>query len=233
MLSRKSRWRKPAVLPAVVLAGAGLLVALQQPMEQVWIFDRLAEIGGLKTTVLGNPKVIDTPLGKAVEFDGDGDAIFFEVHPLAGAAAFTWEVIFRPDSGGRPEQRFFHFQERDPKTGNDTNTRLLFETRLTGGSWYLDSFALSGQASRALMNRERLHPLDAWYHAAMVYDGKEFSNYVNGELEGKAPIQLAPQGPGRASAGVRINLRDYFKGAIRMARMTRRALTPAEFLKVR
>lgn len=218
---------------ALAAALAAGLLAYQQPVEQVWIFDRLDQIGGHKTKVLGNPRVIDTPLGKAVEFDGDGDAIFFEVHPLAGAATFTWEVIFRPDSGGRPEQRFFHFQERDPKTGNDTETRLLFETRLTGDRWFLDSFAFSAGASRALMNRERLHPLDAWYHAAMVYDGKEFSNYVNGELEGKAAIQLAPQGDGRASAGVRINLRDYFKGAIRMARMTRRALTPAEFLKVK
>ena len=30
---------------------------------------------------------------------------------------------------------------------------------------------------------------------------------------------------------VRINLRDYFKGAVREARMTRKVLTPAQFLK--
>jgi hypothetical protein len=199
---------------------------------EIWKFDRTDEIGGHRTTVLGHPRVIDTPIGKAIEFNGVEDALFIDVHPLAGAETFTWEVIFRPDAGGSPEQRFFHFQERDAKTGADTETRLLFETRLVGSQWYLDSFAKSGDGSRALMNRERMHPLGAWYHVAMVYDGREFRNYVNGALEGKAEVRLPPQGNGHCSAGVRINRRDYFKGAIHLARMTRRALSPAEFLKL-
>jgi hypothetical protein len=32
--------------------------------------------------------------------------------------------------------------------------------------------------------------------------------------------------------GVRINKVNYFKGAVRLARFSRRALAPAEFLKV-
>ena len=40
------------------------------------------------------------------------------------------------------------------------------------------------------------------------------------------------QGPGRSSVGVRITKVNYFKGAVREARFTKRALTPAEFLKV-
>jgi len=76
-----------------------------------WTFDNLQKIGGHSVTVLGTPKVIDTPLGKAVQFNGATDALFFEVHPLAGAEKFTWEVIFRPDSDGPPAQRFFHMQE--------------------------------------------------------------------------------------------------------------------------
>ena len=70
------------------------------PREQadaaVWTFDRLDNIGGHKTTVLGEPRIIDSPVGKAVEFDGVDDALFIDNHPLAGAAAFTWEAIFRP-----------------------------------------------------------------------------------------------------------------------------------------
>ena len=42
----------------------------------------------------------------------------------------------------------------------------------------------------------------------------------------------APQGAGQTMVGVRMNKLFYFKGAVRMARFTRRALTPAEFLKV-
>jgi hypothetical protein len=202
------------------------------PPFELWTFDRLDTLGGHKTTVLGHPRVIETPGGKAVEFNGVGDALFIDVHPLAGAETFTWEVIFRPDADGKPEQRFFHLQERDAKTGSDTTNRLLFEIRIINGRWCLDSFAKSGDASQALMDRQLLHPSGAWYHVAMVYDGREFRNYVNGIQEGVAQLRLPPQGPGRSSAGVRINRVDYFKGAIRLAKFTRRALTTAEFLKL-
>ena len=193
--------------------------------EEVWTFDRLDRIGGHPTTVLGNPRVVETPIGKAVEFDGVDDALMVDVHPLAEAATFTWEAIFRPD-GGRAEQRWFHLQE----TGSEN--RMLFEIRVSDGRWYLDSYGHSGDAQRALMNRERLHPVGQWYHVASLYDGREFSNYVNGERENVAEIRFAPQRAGRTSIGVRINLVDYFKGAIHRARFTRRALAPSEFLSV-
>ena len=131
--------------------------------------------------------------------------------------------MFRPDHDGAPEQRFFHLQEEG------TNNRMLFEIRIVDGRWCLDSFVNSGTASKALLNRERLHDLDQWYRVAMVYDGHQFRNYVDGVLEGSAEIQFAPQRDGQTSAGVRINLRDYFKGAIASARFTRHALQPSEF----
>jgi hypothetical protein len=205
------------------------LQAPRQAETIVWTFDRLENIGGHKTTVLGQPRVIDSPVGKAVEFDGVGDALFIDNHPLADAATFTWEAIFRPD-GGATEQRWFHLSEQDPVTGADTGNRMLFEIRVAGDAWYLDSYNESGPANKALMNRDARHPLGAWYHVASVYDGKEFRNYVDGVREGAAEIQLAPHGPGHASVGVRINKVFYFKGAVRLARFTRRALAPAEFL---
>ena len=192
---------------------------------ELWTFDRLDNIGGHTTKLLGHPRLIDTPIGKAIEFNGKDDAIFFDVHPLAGADKFTWEVIFRPDADGGAEQRFFHLQERD------TENRLLFEIRITGGSWFLDTFAVTGRHSRTLFNKDHLHPFGAWHHAAMVYDGREFRNYVDGVLENSGELDLAPQAPGRSSVGVRINLRDYFKGAIAVSRMTRRPLAPEEFLR--
>jgi hypothetical protein len=211
---------------AFVLLGASVAA-------ETWNFDRTDKLGGHATTVLGKPKVIKTPAGKAVEFDGKQDALFVDVHPLAGAETFTWEVIFRPDADGAPEQRFFHLQEKDPKTGGDTDARMLFEIRIINGKWCLDSFTNSGagKAQKALMDRTRLFPLGEWYHVAQVYDGKQYRNYVNGAQVGFADIHLTPQGPGHSSAGVRINKVDYFKGAIRTARFTRQALTPEEFLK--
>jgi hypothetical protein len=82
------------------------------------------------------------------------------------------------------------------------------------------------------MNRHALHPLGTWYHVAAVYDGREFSNHVNGVREGAAELQLTPHRAGHASVGVRINKVYYFKGAVRLARFSRRALSPAEFLRV-
>ena len=202
------------------------------PTAELWKFDRIDQIGGHKTTVLGHPRVIDSPVGKAVEFNGVDDALFVDVHPLAGAETFTWEIVFRPDAGGAPEQRFFHLQEKDPKTGEDTDARMLSEIRVVDGRWRLDSFATAGGQSRALLNRERLHPLGAWYRVAMVYDGHELRNYVDGVLEGSGELHLIPQGPGHSSIGVRINRVNYFKGAVALARMTRAALPPAEFLKL-
>jgi putative heme-binding domain-containing protein len=194
-----------------------------------WTFDRLDNIGGETTTVLGEPKVIDSPVGKAVEFDGIDDALFVDRHPLAGAAAFTWEAIFRPD-GGQREQRWFHLSERDPATGADTDNRMLFEIRVVEDKWFLDCYAESGGVGKALMNRQALHPLGAWYHVACVYDGKELSSYVDRVREVAAPLQLAPAREGHASIGVRINKVYYFKGAVRLARFTKRALSPEEFL---
>lgn len=219
-----------AVTILIVMQFIGNAAPADPPAQEVWTFDRLDRIGGHPTTVLGRPRVIDTPNGKAVEFNGVDDGLIIDVHPLAGAATFTWEAIFRPD-GGEAEQRWFHLEE-NPATGVDSNSRMLFEIRVINGQWCLDAFNKSGAGQKALMNRSNLHPLGAWYHVAAVYDGSEFRSYVNGVQDVAAQVQLMPQGPGRTSVGVRMNKVFYFKGAVRTARFTRRALAPSEFLKV-
>src|SRR5688572_13900332 len=114
--------------------------------RELWTFDRIDRVGGHPTTVMGNPRVVETSVGRAIEFDGVDDALFLDVHPLAGAATFTWEAIFRPD-GGEREQRWFHLQE----TG--TENRMLFEIRVIGDRWFLDSFTFSPTGSATLMNK--------------------------------------------------------------------------------
>jgi hypothetical protein len=212
------------------MAFAGFAQTVARP--EVWHFDNLSQIGGHKVTMTGRPKVIDTPHGKAVEFNGQDDGLFFDAHPLAGAAKFTWEVIFRPDSGGKPEQRFFHLQSQDPMTKAEMPTRMLFEIRVEGDKWALDSYVLSGPGGLVLLDRTKLHPLDQWYRIAMVYDGAELRDYVNGELQGSGAVKLIPEGPGHASAGVRLNKRDYFKGAILLSRTTPHVLPVSDFVKL-
>jgi hypothetical protein len=48
-----------------------------------------------------------------------------------------------------------------------------------------------------------------------------FRSYVNGVAAGEAEVAFTPQGEGAASLGTRINRRNYFKGAIRQARLRR------------
>jgi hypothetical protein len=208
-------------------------------MQVTWDFDNLIRIGGLPVTVGGHPKVISSPVGKAIEFDGMQDSLFIERHPLAGAITFTWEAIFRPD-GGAEAQRWFHLAERDRETGQfvklipadatqtqDSNPRLLFELRVVyGNKWYLDAFT----NGRTLMFPDKLHPIGHWYHVAQVYDGKMYRSYVDGELQGEAALAYKPQGEGAASIGVRMNKVNYFHGAVAKARFTFKALTPAEFM---
>jgi len=196
-------------------------------METIWHIDNLEAIGGHAVEVLGRPRVVEGPTGQALWFDGLDDGIIVPAHPLAGAATFTAEVIFRPESGGAPEQRFLHLQEA---TSED---RILFETRLPGeGVWYLDTFLQSGEASQAQLARDHRHPLDAWYHAALVCDSREMRHYVNGQLELAHPIAFRPPAPGNTSIGVRLNRVYWYRGAIAAARFTARALTPGELWSV-
>jgi hypothetical protein len=196
------------------------------------MFKQTSAVGGHAAQVLGHPQVIETPFGKAIQFNGIDDALFVAVHPLAGAETWTWEVIFRPDEEGAPTQRFFHLSVLDPATGKDTNDRLLFEIRIVNGQWGLDSFAMAGEQSKTLLNCAKLHALGKWYRVTAVYDGKTLSNYVGDELQGEGTVHLVPQRAGHSSVGVRINLKDHFKGQIFEARFTRRALAKEEFLKM-
>ncbi|HEY3836874.1 MAG TPA: LamG domain-containing protein [Bryobacteraceae bacterium] len=224
-ISILTRWVEDGAPPLTLTAQS----SRQFPFE-MWTFDRLNNIAGYPTHVEGHPRVIDSPVGKAVEFNGIDDALFIDDHPLAEASTFTWEVIFRPDKGGHPEQRFFHLQEQEQ--GKDTQNRFLFEIRVTGDEWYLDSFVMSPTGSKTLMNNSHHHPLGEWYHVAQVYDGHVYRNYVNGVLENEGELKFTPNQPGHTSVGVRINHRDYFKGAVARSRFTRGALDPSEFLKV-
>ena len=224
--------RHTSLIAIAILTAAIPLAALREtPRSTVWTFDRLDKIGGFSTAVLGHPRIVKTPLGKAIEFNGVDDALFVENHPLAGMRTFTFEALFRPDPGGAAEQRWFHLAERDPKTGMDTNTRVLFEIRVVGDQWCLDAFINTRRGSQTLLDRNLLHPLGRWYRVAMVYDGAEFRSYVDGVLQGKAMVPFEAQGSGHSSIGVRINKVDYFKGAVRQARFTPRALRPQEFMK--
>ena len=198
--------------------------ARQPPV--VWRIDDLGSIGGHSVVVLGDPQVIDDAAGPAIEFDGVDDGLRLPHHPLTGADEFTAEVVFRPASGGEREQRFLHLQEDGSKD------RILFEIRLTSDDrWFLDTYIKSAGEGSTLFAKQHLHPVGPWYHAALVVEGGTMRHYVNGDLEISRRISYRAQAAGQASIGVRINEVSWFRGAIREARFTPRALSPDEFLQ--
>lgn len=204
----------------------------------VWRFDNLRQIAGLAVRTEGEPQLIQTLAGAAVQFDGVDDGLFMPAHPLAGASKFTFEAIFRPD-GGAFEQRWFHLAQADAAAPAGTyppvqpsGPRFLFEIRVVDGGWYLDAFTAGPGYSTTLVAPARRHALGHWYHVAQTYDGRTYRSYVDGQLQAEAPLAFVPQGPGYSSIGTRINRRNYFHGAVYAARFTSRALRPSEFMKV-
>ncbi len=188
-----------------------------------WKIDNFNKVGSFSATVLSSPAIIETELGRALQFDGADDALIVEENPIAGWGAFTIEVIFRPDSGGNTEQRFLHFQEVD-------SHRVLIETRLTENcKWFLDTYMKYGNSDKTLYAKNYLHDLDQWYHAALTYDGTNMAHYVNGMLELSGSVKFNPMNGGEASIGCRINRVYWFKGAIILIKFTPFALPQEEF----
>ncbi len=174
----------------------------------------------------GNPKIIRSPYGKAVSFNGADDGVFLEKMPLTGLEKFTVEVILRPDSGGSFEQRFLHI-------GEVTADRFLMELRSVPGGWYLDGFLKIGTGDCTLIDPNRLHPSDTWYHAAFVCDRGNCSTWVNGIKELEGMVNLVPLTTGKTSIGVRQNEISWFRGTIYKIRITPEALTPDRFMKLK
>ena len=72
----KLRPRSDVLRHAVVAAALCALAFGQADPADVWTFDRLDRLGGHATTIQGNPRLIETPIGKAVRTDGVDDALF-------------------------------------------------------------------------------------------------------------------------------------------------------------
>jgi hypothetical protein len=231
-----------------LLAAAIITLAVPGLAQQAitWRFDNLIKIGDAQVVTVGKPQVVHTPIGKAIHFEGrgdadrsnpesgnaSGDALYLNAAPLAGDATYTFEVIFRPSSKGAPAQRFFHMQD------NNSQSRRMFEIRIRNNQWCLDTVGIDlrhgaeQHGVTLVCDAAHLHPLDRWYVVAATYDGKALRGYVDGELQGEVGVTLTPLPPGTTSVGTRIDKRDFFTGDVYSARFQSGVVSPAEFLKV-
>ena len=189
----------------------------------IWRFEEVQGGGRPPTTVLGAPRSVAEAGRKALRFNGESDGLILGQNPIQGRRAFTIEVLFKPDASAPPAQRFVHLED-------EKMNRALIETRISDGNWYLDTYLHSGPDNRGLtlVDKEKLHPCDRWYWAALVYDGKMMSHFVEGVKEREGAIAFEPMVEGRTSVGVRLNQVFWFKGCIAEIRFHSRALVSAE-----
>jgi hypothetical protein len=210
---------------AVALFSAGVAVAATAGTGAViWRFEDVQGGGRPAPTVLGNPRPVIEDGRKALRFNGESDGLILAQNPIEGRRTFTIEVLFKPDDHAPPAQRFVHLE--DSKLN-----RALIETRVTpDGHWYLDTYLHTGATDKGvtLVDREKLHPCNRWYWAALVYDGKVMSHFVNGAKEKEGVIDFGPMAEGRTSVGVRLNQVFWFKGAIAEVRFHSRAVPAGE-----
>lgn len=214
---------KKSIFPLLSLLLLSATVAFGQGREAI---EWSAAAPPAPLSVEGDPQLVETPLGMAVQFNGKPDGVFVEANPLAGLRQFTLEVIFKPDGDGPFAQRFLHI--------GTAAERVLFETRVDpDGMWYFDAHSQlpEDKGRLTLIDKELRHPTDRWYNVTLVCTGTQLTTYVDGTPQRWGPLRWVPFSTGVASVGVRQNRVDYFKGAILRVRVTPRALNPADFLK--
>ncbi len=235
---------------------AAILLACASPKSPapdslVWNINSLTTIGGAPTKALGNPRVVDTPYGAAVDFDGNGDRLLVDTNPVGDATEFTIEIIFNPEDAypDNLEPRFFHIESPD-----NPNRRITIELRLNDKKqWYLDAYIKSEQSQFTLIDPTKVHPVGKWAHAAITYKNREFVSYVNGEKEligqvlivgghiahvrGEHPALSRRNQPKKflrtnrqPDIGARMNQVHWFNGKILQVRISPRVLSTAEFL---
>ncbi len=208
---------KASLISFLLIVAFGLLSG-KEPYDPgktiVWKLDNPELVGGFKPTVLGTPQIVRDKTGTALSFDGIDDGLIVPVNPVQGWKTFTVEVLFKPAADGPSAPRFVHFEDNEGNRGT-------IETRVTPqGHWYLDTFLKNGKTDKGLtlIDSTNQHPCDQWYWAALVYDGKKMTHYVNAMKELEGQIEFGPMSRGQISLGVRLNQVNWFKGLIREVR---------------
>jgi Concanavalin A-like lectin/glucanases superfamily len=217
-----------AVFFAVFLYGC-TSQGTKKSQAEVWKFDSLTNINGYAIEQMGQPKIVASPFGKAVSFDGDGDRLLVNANPLGDATEFTIEIVFKANDifPKNHEPRIFHIESPD-----NPARRITIELRLNDKKqWYFDAFIKSEKSQFTLIDPTKVHPVGEWAHAAMTYKDRQFVSYVNGkkELSGEVDYLTIPANA-KTSVGARMNQIHWFNGDVLQVRVTKKSLLPSEFL---
>jgi hypothetical protein len=211
-----------------------VLLVIPAAAQTTWLVNNTTNISGHAVKMLGQPRVVATAHGDAVQFNGVSDGLVVSNNPLAGLTNFTVELIFKQDPltvAKAREPRIVHVQ-----SGTPPDHRLTLEARVNTNTsphnYHLDTFLRFGDGDyrRTLLNENHPHPVGEWAHLAVTYDGTTFCNYFNGQMElSKAMKGMFFTNTGATWIGQRANNTGYFEGAVLALRITPRVLGTNEF----
>lgn len=215
-----------------VIHGGGLLYASDTVYYELWDISNLDSIGGHELSVQGDPQIVSTEMGDAIQFDGEEDRLLVDFNPLMDAKEFTVELVFKPDAcyPDNAAPRFVHIQDPDDPDGK----RVMIELRVDANNQcYMDGFIKTDSESLALIDESLVHPTEVWQHVAITYKDSTFTTYFNGveELSGTLHYNEAIVNPtGKTSLGGRMNHVAFYAGLMKTLKVTHSCLEPEFFI---
>lgn len=199
---------------------------------ELWDISNLDSIGGHSVTISGDPQVVSTELGDAVEFDGDGDRLLVDFNPIMGAREFTVELVFKPKAcyPNNEAPRFVHIQNPDDPQAK----RVMIELRVDeNNKCYMDGFIKTDAESLALIDETLVHSTEKWQHVAITYKDSTFTTYFNGIKELSGTIRydsMIVDSIGKTSLGARMNEVAFYAGIMKTLKVSHARLDPEDFI---
>ncbi len=198
---------------------------------ELWDISSLEMIGGHEVATLGDPLVVSTEIGDAVQFDGDGDRLLVDFNPIMDAKEFTVELVFKPDAcyPDNTAPRFLHIQDPDDPEGK----RVMIELRVDPNNMcYMDGFMKTDAGSLPLIDETLVHPTEVWQHVAITFKDSTLTTYFNGIEELSGTLHYANDivnTIGKTSIGGRMNDVAFYAGLIKTLKVTHAKLAPEDF----
>ncbi len=224
-----------SLLLSILLALFGLvsstLIASDTVYYELWDISSLEMIGGHTVTAFGDPQVVSTEIGDAVQFDGDGDRLLVDFNPIMDAKEFTVELVFKPDAcyPDNTDPRFLHIMDPD----DPEEKRVMIELRVDANNMcYMDGFMKTDAGSLPLKDETLVHPTEVWQHVAITFKDSTLTTYFNGveELSGTLHYTNAIVNTvGKTSMGARMNEVKFYAGLIKTLKVTHAKLAPEDF----
>lgn len=207
------------------------LIASDTIYYELWDISSLEMIGGHEVTSFGDPQVVSTEIGDAVQFDGDGDRLLVDFNPVMDAKEFTVELVFKPDAcyPNNTDPRFVHIQDPDDPDAK----RVMIELRVDANNQcYMDGFMKTDVGSLPLIDETLVHPTEVWQHVAVTFKDGTFTTYFNGVEELSGTIHYATtiiNTLGKTSLGARMNEVKFYSGMLKTLKVTHARLAPEDF----